>query len=69
MRVYDKHLSKEVPYTQGKGWSVPVGVTRARNEFKYHDFEMVPQGIERVISSIQLFVVLFKLNQSIQTFT
>ncbi len=41
VRVYDKPLAKEVPYTQGKGWRVPVGVTRAMNEFKYHDFEMV----------------------------
>ncbi len=42
VRVYDKPLAKEVPYTSGKGWHVPVGVTRAMNEFKYHDFEMVP---------------------------
>lgn len=45
VRVYDKPLAKEVPYTQGKGWRVPVGVTRAMNEFKYHDFEMVPHVV------------------------
>lgn len=45
LRVYDKPLAKEVPYTQGKGWRVPVGVTRAMNEFKYHDFEIVPHVV------------------------
>lgn len=45
VRVYDKPLAKEVPYTSGKGWGVPVGVTRAMNEFKYHDFEMVPHVV------------------------
>lgn len=42
VRVYEKPLAKEVPFTTGKGWHVPVGVTRALNEFKYHDFELVP---------------------------
>ena len=41
--VYDKPLAKEVPFTLGKGWR-PVGVTRAKNEFKYHDFELVPHA-------------------------
>ncbi len=45
VRVYDKPLAKEVPFTSGKGWRVPVGVTRAKNEFKYHDFEMVPHVV------------------------
>lgn len=45
VRVYDKPLVKEVSFTPGKGWHVPVGVTRARNEFKYHDFEMVPHVV------------------------
>ncbi|WKT75560.1 FtsK/SpoIIIE domain-containing protein [Lysinibacillus fusiformis] len=45
VRVYDKPLAKEVPFTSGKGWCVPVGVTRAMNEFKYHDFEMVPHVV------------------------
>jgi len=45
VRVYDKPLAKEVPFTTGKGWSVPVGVTRVMNEFKYHDFEMVPHVV------------------------
>lgn len=42
VRVYDKPLSKEVPFIKGDGWKVPVGLTRALNEFKYHDFERIP---------------------------
>ncbi|MCE4044536.1 cell division protein FtsK [Lysinibacillus fusiformis] len=42
VRVYDKPLAKEVTFTLGESWRVPVGVTRVKNEFKYHDFEMVP---------------------------
>ncbi|UPW81889.1 FtsK/SpoIIIE domain-containing protein [Lysinibacillus sp. Ag94] len=42
VRVYDKPLAKEVPFITGEGWRVPVGVARAMNEFKYHDFELVP---------------------------
>lgn len=42
VRVYDKPLAKEVSFMPGEGWRVPVGVTRALNEFKYHDFEIVP---------------------------
>ncbi len=45
VRVYDKPLAKTVPYTPGKGWRVLVGVTRTKNEFKYHDFEMVPHVV------------------------
>ncbi|MGE7020386.1 FtsK/SpoIIIE domain-containing protein [Solibacillus cecembensis] len=42
VRVYDKPLVKEVSYVTGVSWKVPVGVTRAMNEFKFHDFEMIP---------------------------
>ena len=42
VRVYDKPLAKEVPFITGEGWKVPVGLTRALNEFKYHDFEKIP---------------------------
>lgn len=42
VRVYDKPLAKEVSFTSGDGWKVPVGLTRALNEFKYHDFEKIP---------------------------
>ncbi|WP_244887333.1 FtsK/SpoIIIE domain-containing protein [Lysinibacillus odysseyi] len=42
VRVYDKPLAKEVAFISGEGWKVPVGLTRALNEFKYHDFEKIP---------------------------
>ncbi|WP_336636834.1 FtsK/SpoIIIE domain-containing protein [Lysinibacillus fusiformis] len=42
IRVYDKPMTKEVPFVAGEAWKVPVGVTRAFNEFRYHDFEIVP---------------------------
>jgi len=42
VRVYDKPLTKEVSFIPGESWKVPVGVTRALNELKYHDFEVVP---------------------------
>ena len=42
VRVYDKPLAKEVSFITGQGWKVPVGLTRALNEFKYHDFEKIP---------------------------
>lgn len=42
VRVYDKPLAKEVSFAPGEGWKVPVGVTRAMNEFKYHDFDKIP---------------------------
>ena len=45
VRVYDKPLEKTVRFAPGNGWRVPVGVTRAMNEFKYHDFEMVPHVV------------------------
>lgn len=42
VRVYDKPLAKEVPYVKGGSWKVTVGITRALNEMKYHDFEKIP---------------------------
>lgn len=45
VRVYDKPLAKEVPFITGEGWKVPVGLTRALNEVKYHDFEKIPHLI------------------------
>ena len=42
IRVYDKPLSTEVPFTTGEVWKVPVGITREMNTFKYHDFEVIP---------------------------
>lgn len=45
IRVYDKALAKEVPFTPGEGWRVPVGLTREKNEFRYHDFEKIPHMV------------------------
>ncbi|MEQ6353919.1 FtsK/SpoIIIE domain-containing protein [Lysinibacillus sp. M3] len=42
VRVYDKPLAKEVSFTSGEGWRVPVGLIRALNTLKFHDFEIVP---------------------------
>ena len=42
IRVYDKALAKEVSFEPGEKWKIPVGVTRALNEFKYHNFEQIP---------------------------
>lgn len=45
IRVYDKPLSKQVEYRQGENWKVPVGLTRDKNTFRYHDFEIVPHMV------------------------
>ena len=42
IRVYDKPLPIQVPFQSGFKWSVPVGLTRDRNSFRYHDFEKIP---------------------------
>lgn len=42
IRVYDKPLPTEVIFQSGSKWQIPVGITRERNEFKYHDFEKIP---------------------------
>lgn len=45
IRVYDEPLPKEVSFQPGQSWKVPVGVTREKNEFRYHDFEKVPHMV------------------------
>lgn len=42
IRVYNEPLPSLVPFVQGDKWSVPVGMTRDKNTFKYHDFERIP---------------------------
>lgn len=42
IRVYDKPLPQQVAYTPGTDWKVPVGLTRDKNAFRYHDFERIP---------------------------
>ncbi|MFB1100928.1 FtsK/SpoIIIE domain-containing protein [Terribacillus sp. JSM ZJ617] len=46
IRVYDEPLPIKVPYDAGDGWKVPVGVTREKNQYLYHDFEKVPHIVE-----------------------
>lgn len=45
IRVYDEPLPKQVPFQAGIGWKVPVGMTRERNTFRYHDFEEIPHFV------------------------
>lgn len=42
IRVYDNPLPAKVKWNPGKGWKVPVGLTRNQNTFKLHDFEQIP---------------------------
>ncbi|QFF98798.1 cell division protein FtsK [Psychrobacillus glaciei] len=42
IRVYNEPLPLQVPFEPGVNWSVPVGVTRDKNTFRYHDFEKIP---------------------------
>lgn len=42
IRVYDEPLPTQVPFQAGHGWKVPVGVTRDKNQFRYHNFENIP---------------------------
>lgn len=42
IRVYNKPLPSQVPFQPGNKWTVPMGVTRGKNTFKYHDFEVIP---------------------------
>lgn len=45
IRIYDKPLPIQVNFSSGEGWRVPVGITRNRNIFKYHDFEKIPHMV------------------------
>lgn len=45
LRVYNEPLAKEVAFKAGEGWKVPVGITRDKNTFKYHDFEKIPHMV------------------------
>lgn len=42
IRVYNAPLPLTIPYRHGAKWKVPVGITRDKNNFKYHDFEQIP---------------------------
>ncbi|KAA0944137.1 cell division protein FtsK [Sporosarcina sp. ANT_H38] len=45
LRVYDEPMPTQVPFQVGDGWSVPVGVAREKNTFKFHDFEKIPHMV------------------------
>lgn len=45
IRVYDAPLPKKIPFHPGSEWKVPVGITRDKNLFKYHDFEKIPHMV------------------------
>ncbi|MDF2064953.1 FtsK/SpoIIIE domain-containing protein [Bacillus sp. Cr_A10] len=45
IRVYNESLPLQVPFQPGVNWSIPVGVTRDKNMFKYHDFEKIPHMV------------------------
>lgn len=45
LRVYNEPLAKEVPFHAGSDWRVPVGMTRDKNTFRYHDFERIPHMV------------------------
>lgn len=45
LRVYNEPLAKEVPFHAGTEWRVPVGMTRDKNTFRYHDFERIPHMV------------------------
>lgn len=41
IRVYNEPLPTRVPFQAGEGWKIPVGMTREKNMFRYHDFEKI----------------------------
>lgn len=45
IRVYNEPLPSLVQYEEGAGWRVPVGMTRDKNTFRFHDFERIPHMI------------------------
>lgn len=45
IRVYDEPLPKQIQFHSGTKWKVPVGMTRDKNTFKYHDFEQIPHMV------------------------
>jgi len=45
IRVYNHSLPKEIEMFEGKGWAVPVGVTREKNKRIFHEFERIPHWV------------------------
>jgi DNA segregation ATPase FtsK/SpoIIIE, S-DNA-T family len=42
IRVYNNPMPDKVDFSLGKGWRIPFGITREKNELIYHDFESIP---------------------------
>lgn len=42
IRVYNEAMPIKVKINPGTNWMVPVGLTRNKSTFKYHDFEIFP---------------------------
>ena len=42
LRVYNEPMPTQVSFQAGHEWRVPVGATRDKNQFRYHDFENIP---------------------------
>lgn len=42
MRIYNNPLPTQVDFIAGEGWKIPVGITRDKNTFRFHDFEKSP---------------------------
>lgn len=42
VKVYNEPMPKQVEFKAGGNWCIPVGVTRDKNAFRYHDFEKIP---------------------------
>lgn len=68
LRVYDEPLPQMVSFQAGEGWKIPVGITREKNEFKFHDFEKVPHkivgGSSRYGKSVFLNSIIISLLQT-----
>ncbi len=45
LRIYDEPLPSQVKFEPGQKWSVPVGLTREKNSFRFHNFEKIPHMV------------------------
>lgn len=45
IRVYNEPLPKHISFQPGMEWKVPVGITRTKNTFNYHNFEKIPHMV------------------------
>ena len=45
LRIYNEPLPTQVAFKVGEGWEIPVGITRDKNTFRFHDFEKIPHMV------------------------